>query len=94
MKNCKLFETKHCFLNYKINQSFKLIFFQLQAKQFTKTITAKREFGDEEDDEPQESSSTYIFIPHSTLLSKQYRRDNTIFLDINIQKNNKLETSL
>lgn len=80
-------------VQFKQIYNFQLSFF-FQTKLFTKTITAKREYGDEEDDEPQESSSTYIFIPHSTMLSKQYMKDDTFFLDIKINKNNKLETSL
>ncbi|XP_056648841.1 TNF receptor-associated factor 5 isoform X1 [Diorhabda sublineata] len=65
-----------------------------KAKPFTKVITAKRQTGNEECEEPQESSSCYIFIPHSTLLKSNHVKNDTIFLDIKIRQNNKLETSL
>lgn len=65
-----------------------------KAKPFSKIITAKRQTGNEECEEPQESSSCYIFIPHSTLLKSNHVKNDTIFLDIKIRQNAKLETSL
>uniref|UniRef100_A0A6P7FEY5 TNF receptor-associated factor 3-like n=1 Tax=Diabrotica virgifera virgifera TaxID=50390 RepID=A0A6P7FEY5_DIAVI len=64
------------------------------AKPFTKLITAKRQEGNEECEEPQESSSCYIFIPHTTLFKNNYLKDDTIFIDIKIKETKKLETSL
>ncbi|CAH1104938.1 unnamed protein product [Psylliodes chrysocephalus] len=63
-------------------------------KPFTKIITAKRQHGDEECEDPQESSSCYIFIPHTTLLKFNYMKNDTVFLDIKIRQTGKLETSL
>ncbi|KAG5896562.1 hypothetical protein JTB14_010391 [Gonioctena quinquepunctata] len=65
-----------------------------KAKQFSKYITAKRHSGDEESEEPQESSSSFIFIPHSTLMKASHVKDDTLFIDVKIQQNGKLETSL
>ncbi|XP_066257398.1 TNF receptor-associated factor 5 [Euwallacea similis] len=66
-----------------------------QKKDFSKYIKTKRDEGDKEEDEPQESSSTYIFIPHSTLFKENYIKDDTFFLDISIRNDkSKYETSL
>ncbi|KAJ8922561.1 hypothetical protein NQ315_007591 [Exocentrus adspersus] len=65
-----------------------------RAKPISKYITAKRQQGDEENEEPQESSSTFIFIPHSTLLKSNFVKDDTMFLEVKISQNTKLETSL
>ncbi|KAJ8985395.1 hypothetical protein NQ317_007553 [Molorchus minor] len=65
-----------------------------KAKPFSKYITAKVQCGDEEGEEPQESSSTFIFIPHSTLFKPNYVKEDTLFIEVKIQKNTKLETSL
>lgn len=47
-----------------------------------KAITAKRNSGAEENDDPQESSTQYIFIPHSTLTKSNYLKDDTLFLEV------------
>lgn len=65
-----------------------------KAKNFSKYIKTKRASGDEEEDEPQESSSTYIFIPHSVLFKDNFVKDDMFFLDISIDDNLKYETSL
>lgn len=65
-----------------------------QPKPFSKYITAKRQQGDEENDEPQESSSTFIFIPHSTLLKPSFVNEDTLFIEIKILQSSKQETSL
>ncbi|VEN61633.1 unnamed protein product, partial [Callosobruchus maculatus] len=65
-----------------------------KGKSISKFITAKRQCGDEESEEPQESSSSYIFIPHATLMKPNYVKENTMFIDIKIQKHSKLETNL
>lgn len=66
----------------------------LQPRPFSKYITAKRQEGDEENEEPQESSSTFIFIPHSTLLKPNFVKEDTLFIEIKILQNTKQETSL
>lgn len=63
-----------------------------QSKNFSKCIVAKRQKGDEESEEPQESSFTYIFIPHSTLIKNQYLKNDEIFIEIKIDQNWKLTT--
>ncbi|KAJ8968720.1 hypothetical protein NQ314_002150, partial [Rhamnusium bicolor] len=68
--------------------------YKIRGKPFSKYITAKRQCGDEEGEEPQESSSTFIFIPHTTLLKQNFVKENTLFIEIKIQQNTKLETSL
>nr|XP_023013379.1 TNF receptor-associated factor 5 [Leptinotarsa decemlineata] len=65
-----------------------------KPKPFSKYINAKRHAGDEESEEPQESSSSYIFIPHSTLLKSGHLQEDTLFIDVKIQQNGKQETSL
>nr|XP_022900937.1 TNF receptor-associated factor 3 [Onthophagus taurus] len=50
----------------------------------TKFISAKREHGDEVNDDPQESSTQYIFIPHTTLTKYNHIRDDTLFLEVKI----------
>ncbi|GLV37084.1 TNF-receptor-associated factor-like [Carabus blaptoides fortunei] len=55
-----------------------------QGKGFSKYITAKRIAGDEENEEPQESSSQYIFITHTTLEKHNFIKDNTLFLEIKV----------
>ncbi|CAG9854995.1 unnamed protein product [Phyllotreta striolata] len=63
------------------------------TKLFTKTITAKRKMGDEECEDPQESSSCYIFIPHTTLFKGKFIKNDTMFIDVKIRQIQKLETS-
>ncbi|XP_018573260.1 TNF receptor-associated factor 5 isoform X1 [Anoplophora glabripennis] len=65
-----------------------------KPKPFSKYITAKRQQSDEENEEPQESSSTFIFIPHSTLLKGNFVKEDTLFIEVKIIQNAKLETSL
>ncbi|XP_048523787.1 TNF receptor-associated factor 5-like [Dendroctonus ponderosae] len=66
-----------------------------QKKDFIKFIKTKRPSGDEDEDEPQESSPTYIFIPHSVMLKANYTKNDTLFLDVNISENQtRHETSL
>ncbi|CAH1160093.1 unnamed protein product [Phaedon cochleariae] len=65
-----------------------------KVKPLSKYVSAKRQTGGEEEDEPQESSSSYIFVPHSVLLKPNYVQNDTLFIDVNIHKNGKLETSL
>lgn len=65
-----------------------------QPKNFMKYIKTKKRQGDEDEDEPQESNSTYIFIPHSTLLKGNYIKEDSLFLDININEDNKYETAI
>ncbi|KAJ3658430.1 hypothetical protein Zmor_010167 [Zophobas morio] len=61
-------------------------------KNFAKHIVAKRQTGDEENEEPQESSFSYIFIPHGTLTKSQYLKNNEVFLEIRIEQNRRLLT--
>ncbi|KAL1505268.1 hypothetical protein ABEB36_004869 [Hypothenemus hampei] len=66
-----------------------------QKKDFSKYIKTKRSQGDEDEDEPQESSSTYIFIPHSVLFKENYMKNDSIYLDISMHDNRfKHETNL
>ncbi|XP_060530907.1 TNF receptor-associated factor 3 isoform X2 [Cylas formicarius] len=65
-----------------------------KPKSFSKYIKAKRNCGDEEAEEPQESSSTYIFIPHSVLLKGTYLKNDTVFVEVRINPFEKQETSL
>ncbi|XP_076254382.1 TNF-receptor-associated factor-like isoform X1 [Rhynchophorus ferrugineus] len=65
-----------------------------KPKNFSKYIKTKRSEGDEDEDEPQESNPTYIFIPHNVLLKDTYVKDDTIFLDINIEEKVKYETAI
>ncbi|CAG9763029.1 unnamed protein product [Ceutorhynchus assimilis] len=58
-----------------------------QAKCFSKFIKTKRSCGEEEEDEPQESSFTYIFIPHTVLFKSNFLKDDTCFLDVCINVN-------
>ncbi|KAF2902847.1 hypothetical protein ILUMI_03341 [Ignelater luminosus] len=63
---------------------------------FSKYISAKRHSGDEENEEPQESSAQYIFIPHTTLTKQNFIKEDTLFLDLRINSVNRLrdETEL
>ncbi|XP_050303619.1 LOW QUALITY PROTEIN: TNF receptor-associated factor 5 [Anthonomus grandis grandis] len=54
-------------------------------KSVTKFIKTKKSSGDEEEDEPQESSQSYIFIPHSVLFKENFVKNDTFFLDISIR---------
>lgn len=63
-------------------------------KNFTKFITAKREKGDEENEDPQESSSSYIFVPHNVLFTDKYIKEDTTFFEIKINNKNHYETNL
>ncbi|ENN82443.1 hypothetical protein YQE_01182, partial [Dendroctonus ponderosae] len=66
-----------------------------QKKNFIKCIKTKRSSGDEDEDEPQESSPTYIFMPHSVMLKANYTKNDRLFLDVNISENQtRHETSL
>ncbi|KAJ8953095.1 hypothetical protein NQ318_013437 [Aromia moschata] len=65
-----------------------------KPKPFSKFITAKWQCGDEENEEPQESSSTFIFVPHSTLFKSTFVKEDSLFIEVKIQQNAKLETSL
>ncbi|KAF5284593.1 hypothetical protein FQR65_LT02419 [Abscondita terminalis] len=56
---------------------------------FTKYICAKRYLGDEENEEPQESSTQYMFVPHSTLMKQHFVRDDTLFIEIKIKSTKK-----
>lgn len=60
-----------------------------EGKHHVKYICAKREYGDEDGEEPQESSTQYIFIPHSTLLKSCFVKENTIYLEVNILKSSR-----
>ncbi|KAK4886138.1 hypothetical protein RN001_002409 [Aquatica leii] len=63
---------------------------------FSKYICAKRYFGDEENEEPQESSTQYIFVSHSTLMKQNFIKEDTLFIEIKIKSTVKLrdETDL
>lgn len=64
---------------------------------FSKYISAKRYVGDEDNEEPQESSTQYIFVPHTTLLKQNFIKEDTLFIEIKIvSSNNKVrdETEL
>lgn len=50
--------------------------------------------GDEENEDPEESSLQYIFIPHTTLFKENYVKDDKVFLDIRIIQKTGLETLL
>ncbi|XP_044255649.1 TNF receptor-associated factor 3 [Tribolium madens] len=62
------------------------------AKNFNKHIVAKRQTGDEENEEPQESSFSYIFIPHATLTKAHHLKNDEIYLEVKIEQNTKLLT--
>uniref|UniRef100_A0A1Y1JZQ4 MATH domain-containing protein n=2 Tax=Photinus pyralis TaxID=7054 RepID=A0A1Y1JZQ4_PHOPY len=49
---------------------------------FSKYICAKRYAGDEDNEEPQESSTQYIFVPHTTLLKQNFIQEDTLFIEI------------
>lgn len=55
-----------------------------QPRLISKHIVAKRTCGDEENEEPQETSSQYIFIPHSMLLKENYVKNDSMFIEIKI----------
>ncbi|RZB77495.1 TNF receptor-associated factor 3, partial [Asbolus verrucosus] len=61
-------------------------------KNFSKRVVAKRQTGDEENEEPQESSFSYIFIPHATLMKSQFLKEDAVYLEIRIEQNRKLLT--
>lgn len=73
-----------------------LISFLWQPTDFSKYISAKRHSGDEENEEPQESSTQYIFVPHTTLMKQNFIKEDTLFLDLRINSVNRLrdETEL
>lgn len=54
--------------------------FLLQAKDISKTIVVKRK------NEPHEQSQ-YIFIPHKTLNTRNYIRDDAIFFEVRVHRN-------
>lgn len=56
-----------------------------RPKDYSKFICAKRTEGDEENEDPQESSNQYIFIPHSILTKPTFIKDDTIFIEIKIK---------
>ncbi|KAK9886946.1 hypothetical protein WA026_019203 [Henosepilachna vigintioctopunctata] len=57
-----------------------------EPKNFSKFISAKHQKPDEENEDPQESSSTYIFIPHRILQKPSYLKEDTIFIDLQINR--------
>lgn len=62
-----------------------------QPKDYKKFITAKRNSGGEENEDPQESSAQYIFIPHTTLTKSNYLKDDTVFLEIKVNPSKRKE---
>lgn len=52
---------------------------------------AKRSQGGEPDEDPNDSQ--YIFIPHNILLQKNYVKDDTVFLEVNIKQNLNVKTT-
>lgn len=52
----------------------------LQAKDISKTIVVKRK------NEPHEQNQ-YIFIPHKTLNTQNYIRDDAIFFEVRVHRN-------
>lgn len=45
---------------------------------------AKRLYGDEENEEPDENSSQYVFISHSSLLKERYIREDSLFIEMKV----------
>lgn len=64
----------------------------LQPKHFSKRITAKRQAGDEENEEPQESSLSYIFVPHGTMTKGLYVKNNELYLEFTMDQNKRYLT--
>lgn len=60
----------------------KVIIFQ--PKPISKHVVAKRTEGDEENEEPNESSAQYVFVPHSSVLNDTYVRKDTMFLEVKV----------
>lgn len=56
----------------------------LQPRLISKHIVTKRLYGDEENEEPDENSSQYVFIPHSTLLKDRYIREDSVFIEMKV----------
>lgn len=56
----------------------------LQPRVISKHIVAKRLYGDEENEEPDENSSQYVFIPHSALLKERYIREDSLFVEMKV----------
>lgn len=78
--------------NVSLSCFLTLLMVVLQPKNFSKHIVAKRQTGDEENEEPQESSFSYIFIPHGTLTKGCFLKNDEIFLEIRIEQNRRLLT--
>lgn len=53
-----------------------------KPKDYARYITAKRNYPDDIADDPQESSTQYIFIPHTILLKSSHLKNNAVFLEI------------
>ncbi|CAH0560176.1 unnamed protein product [Brassicogethes aeneus] len=55
-------------------------------KNVVKQILTRLEGPGDEADEPQESSSSFVFITHAVLFQEKYTKDDTIFLDVVINQ--------
>ncbi|XP_017776354.1 PREDICTED: TNF receptor-associated factor 5 [Nicrophorus vespilloides] len=65
---------------------------QESGKDYYRYITAKGECPNDDLEDPNESSTQYIFIPHSTLTRSNYLKNDSIYLEIKIAGKAKNET--